>query len=86
MNCCLCQRSIELTNHHLIPKVLHRKLRKKKYKKDVLSRTIDMCRYCHDHIHILYTEKELFRNYNTLELLLTSVAIQKFIKFIRKRK
>jgi len=86
MNCQLCNRNQTLTKHHLIPKVLHKKLRKKKYKKDVLNITIDVCRDCHDHVHILYTERELFRDYNTLELLLSSTAIQKFIKFIRKKK
>ena len=83
--CKLCHRDyVVLSEHHLIPKMLHRKLRKK-YKKDVLNKTITVCVDCHRHIHVLYTEKELFRNYHTLELILNDEAIQKFIKFARKR-
>ena len=85
MSCKLCSRNRVLTEHHLIPKVLHKKYRKKKYKREVLQKTISICRDCHNHVHNLYTNKELAREYNTIELLQESQAIQKFIKFIRKR-
>lgn len=86
--CQMCARiGTNLTKHHLIPKTLHKKLRKKKkIRREVLNRTVDVCIPCHNHIHTLFTERELSRNYNTLQLLLDDPQIQKFIKFIRKRK
>lgn len=45
-----------------------------------------LCRDCHKYIHVEHTEKELGRNFNTIEALREDEKIAKFIKFVRKKK
>lgn len=44
-----------------------------------------ICRPCHSQIHRLYTEKQLEREFNTIELLKTQPDVQTWIAWIRKR-
>jgi len=85
MNCLLCEREKSLTEHHLIPKQMHKRL-KKKYSKDELNKTISICRDCHSQIHKLFSEKLLALKYNTLELLKIAPGLEKFITWVRKQK
>lgn len=74
--CPLCNRELNSTNsnlHHLIPK-------SKKGKNVVRLHKI-----CHNQIHALFTEKELAKKYNTIDILKTDERIQKFIKWISKK-
>ena len=88
--CSLCGRVTKLgTNeHHLIPRTLHsNKWFKKRFSREDLRRTIDVCRDCHGAIHRLVPdEKELGRFYNTLESLRTHETIAKFVAWIRKQR
>ena len=86
--CSFCKRySDDITKHHLIPKTLHTKLRKKKkYKRTEMKKTVVCCKNCHHHVHTVFSNNELERCYNTYELLLNSNEMQKFIKFIQKKK
>ena len=87
--CELCDRMMPLTFHHLIPKETHDKYLK-------LHPTIPrlwlhkhgtwICRQCHSAVHDLYTNDELMEDYWTVDLLLESDKIQKWIKFARKQK
>lgn len=75
--CVICRHDYErreLTKHHLVPK--SRKGRK----------TVLVCRPCHRQIHALYTEKELERDYGTLEELLQADELQPWIRWVRRRK
>lgn len=76
--CLICDRSEGLifTEHHLIPK-------SKGGKK---GPTVVVCEDCHNNIHLLFTNKELNQNYFTVELLLASEKIQKYVTYIRKQK
>ena len=88
MNCCeLCNREKPLTSHHLIPRMLHSKLRfiSKFGKQTMRNRQIELCDDCHTNIHAFYTEKELGLNYNTKELLMADEKIAKFVQWISKR-
>lgn len=86
--CEMCGCVQPLTEHHLIPRTLHsRKWFKKNFKKeDMRSRKINLCFGCHKFLHQQWTEKELGRDYNTLEKLLSLEKVQKFIGWIRKQK
>ena len=74
-NCPLCGRELDSTAdlHHLVPK-------SKKGKE-----TIRLHKICHSKIHSLYDEKVLAKHYNTIEKLLESEDIQRFIKWIKKK-
>ena len=87
-NCMMCQRSADLTFHHLIPKTCHsNKWFKKNYSKhDMRTSGINICRNCHGFIHRHFSEKQLGREYYTLDLLLADSNIQNFIIWVKKQK
>lgn len=88
MSCKICQRDVELTFHHLIPRTLHtNQWFKKRYTKQYMAKHgIDVCRLCHDKVHSIWDEKTLGREVNTLELILESEEIQNFIPWVQKQK
>ena len=42
-------------------------------------------RICHNKIHSVFTEKELAQKFNTIEALLRTEQIQKFVKWVSKK-
>lgn len=83
--CELCELDeMALTDHHLVPRARHNKKVKRELGKD-RNKTADVCRPCHDQIHLLFTEKELERDHNTIEKLKAQPSIQKWIAWKRKR-
>jgi len=85
--CEMCGRMQVLTFHHLIPKTLHSNkwFEKNFEKKDMRERGIMVCQECHSAIHKFIEEKDLGRNYNTKELLLSHEKVANFVKWIAKR-
>ena len=86
-NCELCDRVKELSFHHLIPRTLHsNKYYKKNYVSSYLKKTgLYLCKDCHKTIHEFFTEKELGKNYNTKEKLLSSEKIRSYLVWIKKQ-
>lgn len=88
--CVLCKRApISLTEHHLIPRKVHRKkwFRKRFELEDMRHRKIDVCRRCHLGIHKLIPgETNLARNYNTLESLRAHEGLQRHVEWVRKQR
>lgn len=83
--CELCEMDeMALTDHHLVPRARHNKKVKRELGKD-RNETADTCRPCHSQIHNLFTEKELEREYNTIEKLKAHPGVQKWIEWKRKR-
>ncbi|WP_210330510.1 hypothetical protein [Aliikangiella sp. G2MR2-5] len=85
--CELCGQLKPLTFHHLIPRSCHsNKWFNKHYSKETMRLTgIDVCRPCHSFIHRQFSEKELGRNFNTLEKLKQEPVISKYLCWARKR-
>jgi len=85
--CKLCGREKELDFHHLIPKSLHKnKWFKKRFTKEEMNQGIYICEYdCHPEIHRFIDEKEMGREYNTLEKLRNHPKVINYIKWIRKQ-
>jgi len=74
--CAICARTVPTAyfeDHHLTPRC--------KKGKD----KIEVCCDCGNQIHELFTIQELKYLYNTLEALLSSDKIQKWIRWIRKK-
>ena len=88
MACELCNRDVELTDHHLIPRAVHSKGKfiRRYGKEEMRTRILRLCKLCHKGVHDLYSEKELAENYNTKELLLESEKIRKHVKWVKKQK
>lgn len=77
MNCPICQREMiegpSIDGHHLIPKT-HKGTEK----------TL-MHKICHVKLHSVFTTREMQHYYHTIERLLESDHIQKFIKWVAKK-
>ena len=87
--CELCGRVRPLTEHHLIPRAVHRKnqFQKRFTKEEMTERRISICRLCHKGIHrIIPDEKELARDYNTKELLLGDDRIRRHVEWVAKQR
>ena len=75
--CALCSRDLAqpYNKHHLLPLSEGGKG----------TTTILLHKICHDKIHAVFSEKELKRHYHTIERLQQHEAMDKFIKWIRKK-
>ena len=83
--CELCERTaLPLTKHHLIPKARHNKRVKRDFGVD-RNKTAMMCRPCQDAIHSFFTEKQLEREYYTIDLLKKSEQVINWIAWVQKR-
>lgn len=74
--CILCEREVSfITLHHLTPKQEGGKH----------SLKIPLCQPCHSTIHNTYTNKELAKNYNSIETLKKSEHLKGYLKWIKKQ-
>jgi 5-methylcytosine-specific restriction endonuclease McrA len=82
-SCALCGREERLTRHHLIPRTRHRNKRnKREFDRETVKETIGLCQPCHSQIHTLFTEKELEREWNTIEKIRSDPDVQRFVAWI----
>lgn len=85
--CPFCNREVDLTFHHFIPKKVHgRKYYKKHYSKQDLNQGINICALCHKGIHRLYDETTLAKRLNNADVLLDDEALAKHFKWVSKQK
>ena len=81
--CAICGREETLTRHHLVPRTRHHNKRnKREFDRATVKLTVGICRPCHSQIHAVLTEKELERNYHTVESLRAHPEIRKFAEWI----
>jgi hypothetical protein len=88
-HCELCGRDKPLTEHHLLPRAIHRRKRfvERYGKQELRSRKLMICRLCHNGIHdLIPDEKELAEQYHTKELLLGHEGIRRHVAWVRKQK
>ena len=86
--CELCGRHVgELTRHHLIPRSRHNQKRNKRMfdRREVKERIALLCRPCHKNVHAILDNKELEKDYNTVEALVAHPGIEKFTRWVSKR-
>ena len=88
--CQLCGRVTRrgTTEHHLIPRICHsNKWFKNQFTRKEMQQTIDVCGNCHHAVHdLIPDEKELGRDYNSLEKLFAHEQIAKYLACVRKQK
>ena len=81
--CAICRREETLTRHHLIPRTRHHNKRnKREFERVTVRQIVGICRSCHSQIHSLLSEKELEREWNTIEKLKTHPGVAKFAEWI----
>ena len=85
--CQLCGSDEVHSEHHLIPRHCHRKSWwKRKFTKEEMQQTILVCKMCHHSIHdLIPDEKELGRDFYTIEKLQSHPGIAKYLEWKRKR-
>ena len=72
--CPLCSRpNLNPTDHHLVPKSRGGKT------------TLTICRDCHKSAHLLFSNKELERQYSTVESLLNHPDMARMIRYTQKQ-
>jgi len=77
--CELCDRTIAITKHHLIPRS------KKRRNKEAFGPTADLCADCHRKCHATWDNTTLAQYYNTIDKIKSSPEIQPYIRWIRKQ-
>lgn len=89
MNCPICKRDTPedcQEEHHLIPRAI---CKRNKYaalpQLEKGNQTIMVCNDCGNQLHKLFNEKELADNYNTIDKILESPAIQKWVNWVSKK-
>jgi hypothetical protein len=87
MRCELCQAEDAHNFHHLIPRTLHsNKWFKRRYTREQMQTGLEVCKSCHSAIHhLIPDEKELGRNYNTREKLMSHPEIGKYVLWKQRR-
>lgn len=84
--CAICGREERLTRHHLIPRTRHHnKKNKRDFDRKSVKETVGLCRPCHSQIHSVLTEKQLEREFRTVEQLRAHPDIARFADWIRSK-
>lgn len=86
--CELCGREVSVvTRHDLIPRTRHPNRQNKRNfdRAEVKQRIAWFCPPCHNHVHALFTEKMLEREFNTLESLASHPEVARFVTWIQKK-
>jgi hypothetical protein len=87
--CELCGRpEVELTDHHLVPRSQHRRLRRRNPAFDVAAAreaVARLCRPCHKTVHAVLDERELAENYASVADLRQHPEIARFVSWVRRQ-
>jgi len=88
--CTLCGRVTKrgTNEHHLIPRTCHsNKWFRKNFTREEMRETIEVCHDCHAAIHrFVPDEKELGRNYHSVDKLLSHAGLAGFVAWVRKQR
>lgn len=76
-SCPLCLRPLAepVSKHHLVPLS----------QGGTGEKTLLMHKICHSKVHSVFNEKELARTYTSIEKILESEDIQKFVNWVKKK-
>ena len=75
--CGLCERAVQhTTRHHLVPREEGGRY----------GETVDLCQPCHSSVHRFLTNRELARQYHTVEALRGADELRGYLSWIKKNK
>lgn len=83
--CQYCNRFVRiLQTHHIIPKLMLRRMNYKKRKelRRTSKITVRLCRDCHRQIHSMFTNKELKNQFNDMNKITETKEFKKYLSFI----
>lgn len=84
--CEICERDwIPLSYHHLIPRAVHEKVRKRGWHEEWLLNSVAwLCRACHSFVHRMAGNEELARQWYTVERILEREDVQDWAKWVSR--
>ena len=89
ITCPICKRDTPKQyqeEHHLIPRGISSRNKYAKLPQNQNgSKTVTVCNDCGNQIHLLFTEKELAEQYNSLDKLLSSQEVNKWSRWVSKQ-
>lgn len=86
MQCALCERLVSFTSgHHLIPRMRHNNRARRVHTTEELNSKVGFCRDCHRMVHALLSERQLEREFNTIELLRAQPDVARYLVWVRGR-
>jgi hypothetical protein len=76
-----------ITRHHLVPRSRTRRRRRKRRNYDPadFERVVELCSPCHRNVHASIENRELERDYRTLEALAIHPDVRKFTEWVRSK-
>lgn len=75
VRCGLCEREVQRTSrHHLVPREEGGRY----------GPVVELCQPCHSTVHLLLSNRELARRYNTVENLRNAEELQKYLHWVRR--
>jgi 5-methylcytosine-specific restriction endonuclease McrA len=75
VQCELCERHVRhVSRHHLVPREEGGRH----------GPTVALCQPCHSTVHLLLTNRELAKNYATVEALRGADELQKYLHWVRR--
>ena len=75
--CGLCERAVQqTTRHHLVPREEGGRY----------GEVVDLCQPCHSSVHRFLTNKQLARQYPTVEALRSAEELRGYLSWIRKNR
>jgi hypothetical protein len=82
--CEICERDwIPLSYHHLIPRGVHAKVRRKGWHGDwMLNSVAWLCRACHSFVHRMASNEELAREWFTVDRILEREDVRVWAKWV----
>lgn len=86
--CELCGRRVaRLARHHLIPRARHAHQRERdaSQRRERRERIAWLCAACHKQLHVLFSEKELERHFDSVAKLRAHPEVQRFVRWVRRR-
>ncbi|UYZ64988.1 HNH endonuclease [Hymenobacter weizhouensis] len=73
--CGLCERQVQqVSRHHLVPREEGGRH----------GPTVDLCQPCHSSVHLLLSNRQLARQYHTVEALREAEELQKYLHWVRR--
>ena len=74
--CPLCERDVaKVSNHHLVPKC----------RGGTVDNTVPICNDCHNAIHSFFSNKQLEKEFNSVDKLLNDEKFLKHLKWLKKQ-
>ena len=82
--CEMCGREMPLTRHHLRPKRVHGRYKKRGFTSEELNVCAMICRQCHSFVHHCYPHNELADRFYTVDRLMEDETICRFASWASK--